>query len=213
MASGATVNVGANVTVLLRRPDDHRQRDAELRHRRRRDFNTYYGASQIVVGGTMTATSDTFPPRGTTPRSRSTPAASSRRPAAPSTSLSSRRQHQHYASGDLTGDTFNMPIYVPYNDVQYLAGNRSFSDVDINADTSPAVRSSLNRIGTNTVEPALRLPGRLHGGVGAALDVGADVTVLLAGQTLTDNGTLTFATGDTMTSTPPARRRSSSTGR
>ena len=44
-------------------------------------------------------------------------------------------------SGDLTGDTFNMPIYVPYNDVQYLGGNASFSDIDINAgDTPPAGR-------------------------------------------------------------------------
>ena len=29
-------------------------------------------------------------------------------------------------SGDWTGDAFNLPIYVPYNDVQYLGGNAAF---------------------------------------------------------------------------------------
>ena len=38
-------------------------------------------------------------------------------------------------SGDLTGDTFNMPISVPYGDVQYLGDNASFQQIKINAGT------------------------------------------------------------------------------
>ena len=38
-------------------------------------------------------------------------------------------------AGDLTGDVFNMPISVPYNDVQYLGGNASFNQININAGT------------------------------------------------------------------------------
>ena len=62
-----------------------------------------------------------------------------RPPAAPSASLSSPwTTAASYGSGDLTGDTFNMPVYVPYGDVQYLADNAKFQQIDINAATLPA---------------------------------------------------------------------------
>ena len=46
-------------------------------------------------------------------------------------------------SGDLTGDTFNMPLYVPYGDVAVPgAATSSFQQVDINAGTLPSGRRS-----------------------------------------------------------------------
>ena len=42
---------------------------------------------------------------------------------------------------DLTGDAFNLPIFVPYGDVQYLAGNASFHDIDINANVNVIINS------------------------------------------------------------------------
>ena len=82
-------------------------------------------------------------------------------------------------STDLTGDVFNMPIYVPYNDVQYLGNNATFNDVDINAGTLPS--------GTLEPEPdrhqasSLRyvFPGGFTVAAGATLDVGANVSVLI----------------------------------
>ena len=38
-------------------------------------------------------------------------------------------------SGDLTGNTFNLPISLPYGDVQYLGSNASFQQIQINAGT------------------------------------------------------------------------------
>ncbi len=72
-----------------------------------------------------------------------------------------------YASGDLAGDTFNMPIYVPYGDVQYLAGNAKFEQIYINAAT-PALRPDAGAQPDRHqyVEPAVRLLGRLHGRLG-----------------------------------------------
>ena len=69
-------------------------------------------------------------------------------------------------SGDLTGDTFNMPISVPYNDVPLLSNNTTFQDVDINAGTLASGQAlNLDQIGTNPAHLQLRLRERLHGGV------------------------------------------------
>ena len=44
VVQGATLNIGAGAGLATPgRPDAHRQRDAELRHRRPMDFYTYYG--------------------------------------------------------------------------------------------------------------------------------------------------------------------------
>ena len=89
-----------------------------------------------------------------------------------------------------------MPIYVPYNDVQYLANNATFDDVDINAGTLPSGTLSLNQIGTDT--PSLRyvFSRRLHGGVRGDADRRAQRHRPGPVATLTDGGTLTFASGD-----------------
>ena len=87
-------------------------------------------------------------------------------------------------SGDLTGDTFNMPIYVPYNDVQYLGGNATFNDVDINAGTVSSGQSlNLDQIGTNPAHlqrTSSRAASRWR--PGATLNVGANVNALIQSQ-------------------------------
>src|SRR5439155_1228642 len=99
-------------------------------------------------------------------------------------------------SGDLTSDAFNLPIYVPYNDVQYLGNNTTFHDININAGTLPTGELDLNQIGTNTSNLRYVFPGGFKVASGATLSVGANVSVLIqGGQTINDSGTLTFATG------------------
>ena len=104
-------------------------------------------------------------------------------------------------SGDLTGDTFNMPIFVPYGDVQYLGNNVSFQQIEINAATLPSGTLNLNLIGTNTSDLSYVFPGGFTVASGATIAVGPGVPVIIdpAAQILTDNGTLTFAAGDTVT--------------
>ena len=92
-----------------------------------------------------------------------------------------------------------MPIDVPYSDVQYLGGNASFNDVDINAgDTASSGTLSLNQIGTNTSSLQLRFPGGFTVASGATVMSGPTSRSCSSGQTITDNGTLSFATGDTV---------------
>ncbi len=62
--------------------------------------------------------------------------------------------------GDLTGDIFDQAIAVPYNDVQYLADNISFQDIDINANGSVNSGTlALNSIGTNPANLRYVFPG------------------------------------------------------
>ncbi len=135
------------------------------------------GGAQIIVGGTLSATATTF--NGSSDISVS-------------------------SGGNLTPTncTFNMPIIVPYNVVQNLAGNVSFEQVEVSEATLPGGSSTLNlnSLGTNTTNFSYLLPNGFTVAFGATLDVGANVPIALAyGQTLTDNGTLSFASGDTVT--------------
>ena len=68
-------------------------------------------------------------------------------------------------SGDLTNDIFNLPIYVPFQDVALLANNQSFQDINIIAGTMTSGQTlSLIPIGTRLDgQPGLHLPGQLHG--------------------------------------------------
>jgi hypothetical protein len=102
-------------------------------------------------------------------------------------------------AGDLTGDAFNMPIDVPYNDVQYLGGNANFNQVNINAGTITGGTLDLDLIGTSTAGLSYAFPGGFTVASGATVAVGPNVPVTIdAGQTITDNGALTFAAGDTV---------------
>ena len=109
-------------------------------------------------------------------------------------------------SGDFTGNSFNCPLYIPVNDVQYLSGtgnsNLQFQDVELLAGNVPTGQTlALNAIGTaNTANLAYFLTGNLTVDAGATLTVAANVPVTLDnGYTLLDEGTASFATGDLVT--------------
>ncbi|MDB5350298.1 MAG: dystroglycan-type cadherin-like domain repeat protein, partial [Planctomycetota bacterium] len=108
-----------------------------------------------------------------------------------------------YGAGDLTGDNFGMPIYVPYNDVKNLANNARFTDININAGTIGTGALALNAIGTNTASLRYVFPGNFTVGAGATVSVAPNLPVqILAGATLTVNGTLSFGLGDVITFSP-----------
>ena len=102
-------------------------------------------------------------------------------------------------SGDLTGDTFNLPIYVPFGDVQYLSGNTSFEQIEIGSGTISSGTLALNLIGTNTTNLSYIFYQGFTVESGATIAVGTNVPVMIpAGETITDNGTISFATGDSV---------------
>ncbi len=142
-----------------------------------------YDTTQIVVtgGGVLNATSTTF--------------------VNPGLAYDSINQIVVNSGGTIspTGSTFNVPIFVPYNDVASLSGNYSFDDVNIIAGTLSSGEVDLNLIGTVTTNLLYVFPSGFTVGPGALLNVAAGVDVQIsAAQTLTDNGTLTFGSGDTV---------------
>ena len=102
-------------------------------------------------------------------------------------------------SGDLTGDTFNVPLYLPYGDVQYLGGNTSFDDVEINGGTMTSGTLNLNLIGINTANLLYVFPFGFTVAGGTTLTVAPSVNVQISpGQTITDSGTMTFGSYDSV---------------
>ena len=102
-------------------------------------------------------------------------------------------------SGDLTGDTFNLPIYVPFGDVQYLSGNTSFEQIEIGSGTITSGTLALNLIGTNTTNLSYIFYQGFTVQSGATIAVGTNVPIVVsAGETITDDGTMTFAAGDSV---------------
>ena len=203
IASGATLNVAPTISVLL--TDGQTITDSGTLTFATGDtmgFDSYYGASQIVVNGTMTATGDTFATLDGSGASIQVESGGHLTAASSTFNINqlSLDNASVYGNGDLTGDTFNLPIYVPYGDVQYLAGNVKFEQVYINANTLPAGQTlALDQIGTNTSSLQYVFSGGFTIASGATLNVAPTISVLLTdGQTITDSGTLTFATGDTM---------------
>ena len=109
--------------------------------------------------------------------------------------------------GDLSNDAFNQPLYLPITDVPLLSAagggsdNQSFQDIDISAGTLASGSTvNLNAIGTvSTANLRYVFPNGFTVAAGATLNVGASVPVLVqTGQTLTVNGAMTLATGDTL---------------
>ena len=103
-------------------------------------------------------------------------------------------------ASDFVGNTFNTSLYLPPADVSYLSNNKSFQDIDVvSAGTLGSGQTlALNAIGTvTTANLRYVFPSGLTVGAGATLTVAPNLNVLIpAGQTLTDDGTLTFGSGD-----------------
>jgi Ca2+-binding RTX toxin-like protein len=113
-----------------------------------------------------------------------------------------------FNAGDLSNDAFNQPLYLPITDVPLLSAagggsdNKSFQDIDILASTLAGGSTvNLNAIGTvSTANLRYVFPNGFTVAAGATLNVGGSVPVLVQpGQTLSDNGTLSFAAGDAVT--------------
>ena len=115
------------------------------------------------------------------------------------------------ATLNAVGDSFNCPLYLPASMVPGLSSsgstqNTQFQDIDILAGSLASGQTlALNAIGVSTASlqyvfsGTFTLEGAQVGMAAAALNVGANVKVLVgANTTLTNNGTLTFATGDTV---------------
>ena len=198
VASGATVNVGANVSALIQSQPFTDNGTLTFAS----GDTVTLGNTQIVVGGTMTAASDSFATNnGNYFTGIQVNAGGHLKATGSSFTLSqlSLDNSSVLNSGDLTGDTFNMPIYVPYNDVQFLGNNAGFNDIEINAGTLSSGTLSLNRIGTNPANLRYVFSSGFTVASGATVNVGANVSALIQSQPFTDNGTLTFASGDTVT--------------
>ena len=131
---------------------------------------------QLIVAGTLNATSTTFD-GGT-----------------PSITVNSG------GVIDPTDSTFNVGLYVPYNDVPALSNNLSFDQIYIESGTLSSGTLALNSIGTNTTNLSYIFSGGFTVGSGSTLAVGPGVPVTISyGETLTDNGMVTFASDDTVT--------------
>ena len=176
IALGATLAVGPNVPVQIAYAQVLTDNGA-LTFATGDTLSFQNTAAQIAVGGTLSATATTFNGYGNS-----------------NISVSS--------GGNITPTncTFNLPIFVQYGNVPNLAGNVSFEQVNINSATLPGGSTlNLNSLGTNTTNFSYVFPNGFNIAFGATLAVGANVSVAIAyAQTITDNGALTFATGDTL---------------
>src|SRR5579871_5243360 len=106
------------------------------------------------------------------------------------------------SAGDLVGNGFDLPLWVPAADVQYLAGsgndNLRFQDINIlnNGSLASGQTLALNVIGTATTANLRYVIRNFTIGSGATMTVAPNVSIALApGYTLADNGVLTFAAG------------------
>ena len=175
VALDATLAVGANVLVEI--PGGQTLTDNGAVSFATGDTFSFVGNdAQISVGGTLSATSTIFNGYDSS-----------------NISVSS--------GGNLTPTncTFNLPITVPYNVVPNLAGNVSFEQVNIGSATLPGDTTlNLISLGTNTTNFYYDFSNGFNVALDATLAVGANVLVEIpGGQTLTDNGAVSFATGDT----------------
>jgi RHS repeat-associated protein len=108
--------------------------------------------------------------------------------------------------GDLANNSFYMPLFLPATDVALLSAagggsdNKQFQYIEILNSTLAGGTVNLNAIGTvSTSSLRYVFPYGFTIASGATINAGAGVLVELGGdQTFTDNGTMTLATGDTV---------------
>jgi hypothetical protein len=206
VSPGASINVGAGSTVFIQPGQNFIDNGTvTLATGDRLTLNgTCCGNSteQLIVGGTLAATNTVFTTNAT--GNNFLGVGPGGRLEASGSSFSANNLNFDNSSllnsGDLTSDSFNLPIYVPYGDIQYLANNTSFQQININAATLASGTLNLNLIGTNTSNLSYSFPGGFTVASAATVAVGPSVPVFIqAGQNFIDNGTVTLATGDRFT--------------
>jgi hypothetical protein len=111
------------------------------------------------------------------------------------------------ATGDLVNNGFDLPLYVPIMDVQYLTGssnsNLRFKDILLQADTLVNGQNVALNVQPQQTSPNMRyvFSGAFTINQGATLTVTPNATVVVgqnSSVTLSDNGTLQFGSGDTV---------------
>ena len=204
MGGGGKLDVGANVSVLI--PNSQTISDGGALKFATNDTVTFDSYVTVAISGTMTAMSDSFVTAGGNGDTAIQVNNLGELTAQGSTFTLTQldlNPGSLLASTDLQGDIFNTTLSVPYGDVQYLADNASFQDIDITGGPLTGTLS-LNQIGTGSA-PRYVFPQGFTVGGGGKLDVGANVSVLIPNsQTISDGGTLKFATNDTVTFDPDA---------
>ncbi len=201
VGTGATLNVGANVNVEIANPNSTPETSVTLTDNGVLSFgandtvtlnsSSEYGTTAEILasgGGDLKANGTTFAAAGS------------------GVGQVVINAGAVVNAGDLVGNTFSLPLFIPAIDVQYLSGsannNLSFKDIDIQAGTLTSGQTvALNAIGTaTTANLHYVFPSNVTVSTGATLTVAPSLPVLIAaGVTLTDNGTLTTASGDAIT--------------
>ena len=98
-----------------------------------------------------------------------------------------------FNAGDLTGDGFDSPLYIPAIDVQYLSGpanNLRFQSIDVQADTivsGETLALNCHRHADHD-QPPLRLPRRPHRQPGGIVTAAANVPVVFSGGLTVNQG-------------------------
>lgn len=169
--------------------------------------SNYNGGTQVVVNGLFSATSAFISNPGSNYTTTMTVNSGGRLKATGSTFTLTQLNlaaTSIFNSGDLAGNTFNVPLFLPYNDVPLLSAagggsdNVFFQEIDILNGTQSTGTLNLAPIG-NFGNPQYVFPAGFTIGANAKVAVGNNVTVVLStGQLLTINGTMTLGAGSTL---------------
>jgi hypothetical protein len=212
IAAGATLTIGAGANVLIS-PNVTITDNGTLTFGSGDNVNfgnAYADATNIVVGanGLMTATATSFFNSGNYFNSQVYVAGGGHLQATNSSFSISQvylDNGSNLSAGDLVGNAFDTTLLVPASEVQNLSGtgsnNLRFQDIDILGGTlSNNQTLALNAIGTaTTANLRYVFPPNFIIAPGSSVAVAPNVNVLLpANATLTDNGSLSFGTGDTV---------------
>ena len=164
----------------------------------------YETTTEILVNGTMNATSSVFNLAGNDASNTLIQVNSGGELTATGTTFSLNQlvleNGSILSATDLTNDTFNLPLYVPALDIPLLANNQSFQAIEIPATTLSTGQSlSLNLIGTtSTANLVYVFTGAFTIQAGATLSVSPNVKVEInANETITDSGALNTGSGTT----------------
>jgi hypothetical protein len=208
VASGATINVGPNVPFVIGGAQTFVDNGTVAFTSGDsvgfvRSFNT---TTQLTVNGSLTASSASFVDLTTPSNSAGIIQVNSGGHLTASNSTFGIDQlnlnsGSILTSGDLSGDGFDLPLFVPFYAVPFLTNNRRFQDINILNGTLPAGQSlSLAAIGADTTANLRYVfPAGFTVASGATINVGPNVPFVIGGaQTFVDNGNVAFSSGDSV---------------